>query len=495
MMTTGLFVLIFFVFLFLLQVVLTIIILVRQEKHSDGKEDEILKEISNYQRFLDDSFEKTRSTITCNAKEGREELDNKFTGFSRLLGENLSNLWTQNQTFSSSLRGEISSALTTFENKFNENVKNLNETQKQKFDELTEKQNQLTIQTIQTLEKMRDTIEVKLATIQAESLASSKEVREAVEKKLVDIQKDNTEKLEKMRETVDEKLHNTLETRLSASFRLVSERLEQVQKGLGEMQNLAAGVGDLKKVLSNVKTKGVLGEYQLGAILEELLTPTQYGKNVKTKENSNDIVEYAIKIPSKDNSGKNVWIPLDAKFPTEDYSALVDAYNEGDAEKIEKSKKELERKIKAFAKDINTKYIDPPNTTDFAIMFLPVEGLYAEVLRIPFLFEMVQRDYKVTITGPTTISAFLNSLQMGFRTLAVEKRTSEIWQTLSAVRTEFGKFGAVLENTKKKLDAASKEIDGVGVRSRAIEKKLKDVETLPETEASKLLELEFIDSF
>lgn len=489
-MLSGFVFIVLFAFLFVIQLVLTFLILVRQGKSlsSSEKEDEILKEISSYQRLLDDSFEKTRSTITLSAKEGREELDNKFLNFSRLLGENLSNLWTQNQTFSSTLRSEISSALVAFENKFSENVKDLKNSQKEKFDELTEKQNQLTVQTIQALEKMRDIIEVKLANIQAESLASSKEVREAVEKKLIDIQKDNTEKLEKMRETVDEKLHNTLENRLNASFRLVSERLEQVQKGLGEMQSLATGVGDLKKVLSNVKTKGVLGEYQLGAILDELLTPSQYGKNVKTKENSNDIVEYAIKIPSKDDSGKNVWIPLDAKFPTEDYSALIDAYNEGDVEKIEKSKKELERKIKTFAKDINTKYIDPPNTTDFAIMFLPIEGLYAEVLRLQGLFEMVQRDFKVTITGPTTISAFLNSLQMGFRTLAVEKRTSEIWHTLSAVRTEFGKFGAVLENTKKKLDAASKEIDGVGVRTRAIERKLKDVDTLPETEASKLLD-------
>lgn len=490
-MLSGFVFIVLFAFLFVIQLVLTFLILVRQGKSlsSSEKEDEILKEISSYQRLLDDSFEKTRSTITLSAKEGREELDNKFLNFSRLLGENLSNLWTQNQTFSSTLRSEISSALVAFENKFSENVKDLKNSQKEKFDELTEKQNQLTVQTIQALEKMRDIIEVKLANIQAESLASSKEVREAVEKKLIDIQKDNTEKLEKMRETVDEKLHNTLENRLNASFRLVSERLEQVQKGLGEMQSLATGVGDLKKVLSNVKTKGVLGEYQLGAILDELLTPSQYGKNVKTKENSNDIVEYAIKIPSKDDSGKNVWIPLDAKFPTEDYSALIDAYNEGDVEKIEKSKKELERKIKTFAKDINTKYIDPPNTTDFAIMFLPIEGLYAEVLRLQGLFEMIQRDFKVTITGPTTISAFLNSLQMGFRTLAVEKRTSEIWHTLSAVRTEFGKFGLALESTKKKLDAASKEIDGVGVRSRAIERKLKDVETLPETEASKLLEM------
>ncbi|MDR1453084.1 MAG: DNA recombination protein RmuC [Candidatus Margulisbacteria bacterium] len=316
---------------------------------------------------------------------------------------------------------------------------------------------------------------------------SFEKIRAAVENKLREIQTDNNNQLEKMRATVDEKLHKTLETRLGESFKLVSERLELVQKGLGEMQNLAAGVGDLKKVLTNVKTKGVLGEYQLGAILEQILSPSQYAQNVKTKQGSRDIVEFAVKIPSKADSAKIVWLPIDAKFPTEDYDRLLSAYDSGDTGEIELHKKELEKKIKTFARDIAEKYIDPPQTTDFALLFLPFEGLYAEVLRIPNLFESLQRDYKIVITGPTTISAFLNSLQIGFRSLAVEKRTSEIWDLLGAVRTEFGKFGDVLQKTKAKLDAASSEIEKAGARSRAIERKLRDVQELPETAAQKLL--------
>jgi DNA recombination protein RmuC len=316
---------------------------------------------------------------------------------------------------------------------------------------------------------------------------SFEKIRTAVENKLREIQTDNNSKLEQMRATVDEKLHKTLETRLGESFKLVSERLELVQKGLGEMQSLAAGVGDLKKVLSNVKTKGVLGEYQLGAILEQILSPSQYAQNVKTKPDSREVVEFAVKIPSKADSAKIVWLPIDAKFPTEDYDRLISAYDSGDTAEIELHKKELEKKIKTFARDIAEKYIDPPQTTDFALLFLPFEGLYAEVLRIPNLFESLQRDYKIVITGPTTISAFLNSLQIGFRSLAVEKRTSEIWDLLGAVRTEFGKFGDVLQKTKAKLDAASSEIEKAGARSRAIERKLRDVQELPETTAQKLL--------
>ncbi|MDR1318138.1 MAG: DNA recombination protein RmuC [Treponema sp.] len=312
--------------------------------------------------------------------------------------------------------------------------------------------------------------------------------RETIERKLNDIQVDNSAKLEKMRETVDEKLHKTLETRLGESFKLVSERLELVQKGLGEMQNLATGVGDLKKVLSNVKTKGVLGEYQLGGILEQILSPAQYAQNVKTKEGSGENVEFAVKIPSKEDSAKIIWLPIDAKFPTEDYERLNAAYDEGNAADVDLCRRALEKRISSFARDIKTKYVDPPNTTDFAIMFLPFEGLYAEVLRIPGIFESLQRDYKVIITGPPTIAALLNSFQLGFRSLAVEKRTSEIWDLLGAVRTEFGKFGEVLDKTKQKLDQASREIDNAGTRSRVIERKLREVQTLPETAAQKLLE-------
>jgi DNA recombination protein RmuC len=312
-------------------------------------------------------------------------------------------------------------------------------------------------------------------------------VRDTVEKKLSDIQKDSNDKLEKIRETVDEKLHKTLETRLGESFKLVSQRLEEVQRGLGEMQQLASGVGELRKVLSNVKTKGVLGEYQLASILEQVLTPNQYVQNVKTKETSAENVEFAIKIPSKEDSDKSIFLPIDAKFPTADYEMLMQAYDLGDVENIKKCKKSLSTTIENFARDIRDKYVNPPITTDFAIMYLPFEGLYAEVLRIVGLFEKIQREYKITITGPTTIAAFLNSLQMGFRTLVIEKRTSEIWNLLGAVKTEFGQFGDILQKTKEKLEGVSREIDKAGVRSRAIERKLRDVQELPESEADKLL--------
>jgi DNA recombination protein RmuC len=253
------------------------------------------------------------------------------------------------------------------------------------------------------------------------------------------------------------------------------------------MQNLATGVGDLKRVLSNVKTKGVLGEYQLGAILEQLLAPGQYAENVRTKEGSRENVEFAIKLPSKDDANRSIWLPIDSKFPTVDYETLMSAYDSADAQIIERSKKDLEGKIKKFAKDIRDKYIDPPNTTEFAVLFLPFEGLYAEVLRIPGLFESLQNEYKITIAGPTTVSAFLNSLQMGFRSLAVERRTSEIWDLLGAVKTQFGKFAEVLEATKKKLDSAGEDLAKTGTRSRQIERRLKDVQSLPEADARALL--------
>jgi len=338
-----------------------------------------------------------------------------------------------------------------------------------------------------SLKNFEERFSVKIEALTKETKESIEKTRETVEKKLAEIQHGNEKKLDEMRHTVDEKLHKTLETRLGESFKLVSERLELVQKGLGEMQTLVSDVGTLKNVLSNVKSKGVLGEYQLESLLEQLLTPNQYQKSVKTKEGSRENVEFAVKIPSKEDSSKTIWLPIDAKFPTVDYEILLAAYESGEKEAVIKAQNDLQSKIDKFAKDIRDKYIDPPNTTEFGIMFLPFEGLYAEVLRIPGLFETIQSKYKVSITGPTTISAFLNSLQMGFRSLAVEKRTSEIWNLLGAVRTEFGKFGDVLQKTKEKLEAAGKEIDKAGVRSRAIERKLIDVEKLPESKAQKLL--------
>lgn len=309
----------------------------------------------------------------------------------------------------------------------------------------------------------------------------------SLEKKITDMQAGNEKKLEEMRATVDEKLQKTLETRLGESFKLVSERLEAVHKGLGDMQQLANGVGDLKRVLTNVKTRGVLGEYQLENMLEQLLTPDQYAKNVKTKAGSNALVEFAVKLPGKEEKDKIVWLPIDAKFPKEDFELLMDAYDKALPELAEEYRKSFIKGIKKNATDIYSKYIDPPNTTDFAILFLPFESLYAEVLRTPGLFESIQRECRVIITGPTTLSALLNSLQMGFRTLAIEKRSSEVWQLLGAVKTEFGNFGAILEKTQKKLQEASNVIDEAGRRSRSIERKLRNVQELPQDQANTLL--------
>ena len=290
--------------------------------------------------------------------------------------------------------------------------------------------------------------------------------------------------LEKMRVTVDEKLQNTLEKRLGESFKMVNDRLEQVYKGLGEMQNLATGVGDLKKVLSNVKMRGVLGEIQLERILEQFLSVEQYEKNVITKKGSRETVEFAIKLPGRDEYKETIYLPLDAKFPLDIYNKLVDAYEDGNQYNIDGASKELERFIKKSAKDIRDKYIDPPNTTDFGILFLPTEGLYAEVIKRQQLVEDLQREFKINITGPTTLIALLNSLQMGFKTLAIEKHSSEVWKVLGAVKTEFSKFESVLNAAQNKLNQASSEIDKlVGTRTRQINRKLKSVEKLSDNQS------------
>jgi DNA recombination protein RmuC len=314
------------------------------------------------------------------------------------------------------------------------------------------------------------------------------EVRKAVEEKLAKIQADNAAQLEQMRRTVDEKLQGTLEKRLGESFKLVSERLELVHKGLGEMQTLASGVGDLKKVLTNVKTRGTWGEMQLSNLLEQILTPEQYAANVATKPGSAERVEFAIKLPGRDpDSTTPVWLPIDAKFPKEDYERLVEASEKADPTALELAANQLETRVKTEAKNIRDKYLDPPHTTDFAILYLPIEGLYAEVLRRPGLLESLQRDCRVTVAGPTVLSALLNSLQMGFRTLAIEKRSSEVWTILAAVKTEFGRFGEVIGKVQKKLQEASNAMDSAATRTRAIERKLRDVQELPGTEARALL--------
>ena len=326
------------------------------------------------------------------------------------------------------------------------------------------------------------------------------QLRQSVEARLGAIQSDNANKLEEMRKTVDEKLHATLEQRLGDSFKLVSERLELVHKGLGEMQTLAAGVGDLKKVLTNVKTRGTWGEVQLEALLDQVLTAEQYDKNVATRPGSGERVEFAIRLPGQGDGAsdsKPVWLPIDAKFPVEDYQRLVEAQDRADPVAVEIAAKALETRLRDEARKIRDKYVEPPHTTDFAILYLPTEGLYAEALRRPGLAEVLQRDCRVSLAGPTTLAALLNSLQMGFRTLAIEKRSSEVWAVLGAVKTEFGKFGEALEATRKKLEQATKSIESAGVRTRQIERKLKGVEALPVLEAQARLgsleELEAVD--
>jgi len=429
------------------------------------KFEELASKQAELSKTTETKLEAMRLSNESNNEKTNKTLQDKMNYFQEQINSN-----------AKSNREELAKSLKNFEDTFIAKVNEFNELQKQKFDGLTNRQNELVQVTEQRLEKMRETVEQKLKIIQDDSNA----------------------KLEIIRQTVDEKLHKTLEQRLGDSFKIVSERLELVHKGLGEMQNLAVGVGDLKKVLSNVKNRGVLGEYQLENILEQLLTNEQFGRNVKTKHDSQTLVEFAVKLPGKDDK-KPLWLPVDAKFPTEHYIALTEAYEQGDLDAVNEKRKMLAHSIRSCAKDINEKYIDPPNTTDFGIMFLPFEGLYAEVLRTDGLFENVQRDYKVIITGPTTLSALLNSLQIGFKTLVIEKRSSEVWELLGAVKTEFGKFGAVLDKTQKKLEEASNVIRTAGVRTRAIEKKLKGVEQLPAENAERLLGgpdnlLEFVDA-
>ncbi len=344
-----------------------------------------------------------------------------------------------------------------------------------------------------SLKRFADTLNQTLANLTESNAQRMLEVRATLESKIRDLQTDNAARLEEMRKTVDEKLHATLETRLTESFRHVSERLERVHQGLGEMQQLAIGVGDLKRVLTNVKTRGTWGEVQLEMLLEQVLTVDQYGKNVETIPGTGARVEFAVKLPGQVEGGLPVWLPIDAKFPKEQYERLLDAADRADADGVALAGRELERAVRLEAKTICDKYVSPPLTTDFAILFLPTEGLYAEVMRRPGLADDLQRQLRVSIAGPSTLSAILNSLQMGFRTLALEKRSSEVWQVLGAVKTEFGKFGEVLSQTKVALERAAKNIENAEVRSRQMARKLKSVEALPSEAAQVMLGVEADD--
>ncbi len=426
-------------------------------KSNEEKQNEFKEQLTN-------TSKETKEGLTTSLKANEDKtilLVQNLNESSQKLNELLLNSAKEN-------RNEMANSLKSFEEKSANIAKEFNELQRNKFNDLLLKQEQTKTDTENKLDKIRET----------------------VEKKLQVLQEDNHKKLEEMRVTVDEKLQTTLEKRFNDSFTLISDRLELVHKGLGEMQTLAVSVGDIKKVMTNVKSRGIMGEYQLANILEDLLTNEQYEKNVKTKVGSGVNVEFAIKLPNNNSLEKTLWLPIDSKFPKEDYEALVDAYDDGDPLKLETLRKAFKNSIIKNAKDIKEKYIDPPNTTEYGIMFLPFESLYAEVLRTPGLFELLQKDFKITITGPTTLSALLNSLQMGFRTLAIEKRSSEVWDILGVVKTEFGKFGTVLEKTKKKLQEATNTIDQAGVRTRAIEKQLKNVQELPASEKQLKIENE-----
>jgi DNA recombination protein RmuC len=338
------------------------------------------------------------------------------------------------------------------------------------------------------LDALARSLEQRLAGLGESNEKRIEALRATVDERLKALQEDNGKRLDQMRATVDEKLQGTLEKRLNESFRLVSDRLEAVQRGLGEMQSLAAGVGDLKKVLTNVKTRGTWGEIQLGALLEQVLAPEQYVANAAPRKDGGERVEFAVRLPGPDGGdGGEVLLPIDAKFPLEDYQRLVEASEKGEAAQVELAARALEVRLKGCARDIRDKYLNPPRTTDFGILFLPTEGLYAEVVRRVGLVELLQREYKVSVAGPTTLTALLNSLQMGFRTLAIQKRSAEVWHVLGAVKAEFGKFGDVIDKVEKKLSEASSQLQNVGVRGRAIERKLRDVEELPQADAGRLL--------
>ncbi|HDZ90404.1 MAG: DNA recombination protein RmuC [Deltaproteobacteria bacterium] len=351
-----------------------------------------------------------------------------------------------------------------------------------------------TLSTVGELGKVQrdklESVETRIRELTGSNETRIERLRNTLEAQMASLQRGNELKLDQMRQVVEEKLENTLETRLARSFRIVSERLEAVQRGLGEMQSLAAGVGDLKRVLTNVKARGTWGEVQLGAILEQILTPDQYAKNVRTRKGTRETVEYAVRLPGHGRRPEAaVWLPIDSKFPQEDYLRLVSAAEAADADGVEKATEALVRGVRGSARQIGEKYLDPPGTTDFAIMFLPTEGLYAEVLRQSGLVEALQQDFRVVVAGPTTLAAILSSLRMGFRTLAIEKRSSEVWKVLAAVKTEFGRFGETLGRLKSQLDAASNTIDQTGVRARAMRRKLRQVEELPGDAAEDLLDL------
>ncbi|MGB7194623.1 MAG: DNA recombination protein RmuC [Collimonas pratensis] len=463
-------------------IVLQIVAILRSARGADPAQQlaQLQNDLQRHQQDQQDRGERQqrelRGEVQTSAQNMRQEIGSNFGQLQQTLAAQMTSVATlQNNQIDT----------------FAQQLVKLTETNAQQLDGMRLAMNQQAQtsreEQAQSLKRFGDTLNQTLAALTESNAQRMAEVRATLEARIKDLQTDNGLRLEEMRKTVDEKLHATLEQRLGESFKIVSDRLEKVHQGLGEMQQLAIGVGDLKRVLTNVKTRGTWGEVQLEMLLEQVLTPEQYAKNVETVPGSGERVEFAIKLPGNDDGGTPVWMPIDAKFPKEQYERLADAADRADAEGVATASRELERAVRLEAKTIAEKYLSPPLTTDFAILFLPTEGLYAEVMRRPGLADELQRLHRISIAGPSTLSALLNSLQMGFRTLALEKRSSEVWQVLGAVKTEFGKFGDVLAATKLTLERAAKNIDQAEVRSRQMARKLKSVEALPSEAAQRLL--------
>ena len=457
--------------------VVAILSLIRMGKSDSDKAEKALRE----------EFRASREEGAKQSSQLREEVRNMQTQSNNLLiqtvntmgseqGERLNKLTDVIGKSGETTREQIETLIKQAE----VSLKEIRASNEERFEKIRDSVNKQIEEMMAKEEKKLGEVVHSLDKLSRSNRDDLEKARKTLETQFQRIQESNEKKLDEIRKTVDEKLQSTLEKRLGESFKLVSERLEEVHKGLGEMQELATGVGDLKRVLSNVKTRGTFAEVQLGALLEQILTPNQYAKNVRPRPDSNEIVEYAIRLPGPNDGNKTqIWLPIDAKFPTADYERLQEAAESGDAEKVNHASNALIKAVESSAADIRTKYVSPPHTTDFAILFLPTEGLYAEVVRRPETLERLQHTHRVVPAGPTTLAAILNSLQMGFRTLAIEKRSSEVWKVLSAVKTEFGKFGTVLDKVKKHLDTASESINQTGTRSRAIERTLNTVEQLP----------------
>jgi DNA recombination protein RmuC len=464
------------------------------DEQSRGLRQELRETLKGFQDSTLKAFKDLSDLIGNQVKDFGAKLDggittvaDKATSIATKLDQEMKRMGEEAGQNRETLRRTIESKLDEAAGKQGSAAKELREEMGASFERLGKTVSD-TLQQLSLQQKERlENVIITVGALTEKQEKAQEGLKQTVEGRLDALRSDNAAKLEEMRKTVDEKLQTTLETRLGESFTRVVEQLERVHKGIGEMQSLAAGVGDLKKVLSNVRVRGTLGEVHLEMLLEQILSVEQFVKNAQVKQHSQERVEFAIKLPGRDGIGSEVLLPVDAKFPQVDYEKLLVAADEGDAEGIAEASKALDTQIKSYAKSIKEKYISPPQTTDFAILFLPTEGLFAEALRRPGLFDQLQRDYHVTLTGPTTLTAFLSALQMGFRSLALEKRSSEVWQILGAVHSEFGKYNKVVETLSRQLNTAANSVNQLGIRTRAMTRKLKDVEKLPDGTAEAVL--------